>query len=87
MGRGSADKVFVTASGAGVIPAGHDLRAQNVRPGDDVPVNGVLGNHGAAILAARRGAASALNGIAQAAGCGIEIDGDTLPIRAEVQGM
>ena len=53
VGKGSADKVFVTTSGVGVIPANRDLRAENVRPGDVAIVNGVLGDHGAAILAAR----------------------------------
>lgn len=53
VGRGSADKVFVTTSGVGVIPPGRDLAAEHVRPGDAVLVNGVLGDHGAAILAAR----------------------------------
>ncbi|MDF0595048.1 hydrogenase expression/formation protein HypE [Psychromarinibacter halotolerans] len=51
--RGSADKVFVTTSGVGVIPAGRDLQAANIRPGDIALVNGVLGDHGATILAAR----------------------------------
>ncbi|SHG78088.1 hydrogenase expression/formation protein HypE [Marivita hallyeonensis] len=53
VGRGSADKVFVTTSGVGVIPAGRNLAADQVRPGDVAIVNGVLGDHGAAILAAR----------------------------------
>ena len=53
VGRGSADKLFVTTSGVGGIPAGRDLAARNVRPGDVAIVNGVLGDHGAAILAAR----------------------------------
>lgn len=53
VGRGSADGVFVTTSGVGVIPAGRDLRAEAIRPGDVAIVNGVLGDHGAAILAAR----------------------------------
>ncbi len=125
VGRGSADKLFITTSGVGMIPAGRNLAAVNVRPGDVALVNGVLGDHGAAILAARGdlalssdirsdctglghlmetviaaapgtcaardatrgGAASALNEIAQAAGCGIEIDEEKLPLRAEVQGM
>jgi hydrogenase expression/formation protein HypE len=52
-GSGSADKVFVTTSGVGVIPAGRNLAARNVRPGDVAIVNGVLGDHGAAILSAR----------------------------------
>lgn len=53
VGAGSADKVFVTTSGVGVIPAGRNLAAANVRAGDIAIVNGVLGDHGAAILAAR----------------------------------
>ncbi len=51
--RGSADKVFVTTSGVGVIPQGRDMAARNIRPDDVVIVNGVLGDHGATILAAR----------------------------------
>lgn len=53
VGRGSADKVFVTTAGIGVIPPGRELAANRIRPGDVVLVNGVLGDHGAAILAAR----------------------------------
>ena len=53
VGRGMADTLFVTTSGVGVIPPGRELAAQTVRPGDVAIVNGVLGDHGAAILAAR----------------------------------
>ncbi len=53
VGKGSADKVFVTTSGVGVIPPGRDLLASKIQPGDVAIVNGVLGDHGAAILAAR----------------------------------
>ncbi len=53
VGRGSADQVFVTTSGVGVISPGRDLRAEAIQPGDVAIVNGVLGDHGAAILAAR----------------------------------
>ncbi|CUH68475.1 Hydrogenase isoenzymes formation protein HypE [Thalassovita gelatinovora] len=53
VGRGMADKVFVTTAGVGVIPPERDLRAEHVQAGDVVIVNGVLGDHGAAILAAR----------------------------------
>ncbi len=53
VGRGSADKLFITTSGIGVIPPGVDLSARAIRPGDRVLVNGRLGDHGAAILAAR----------------------------------
>ncbi|XWN30253.1 MAG: hydrogenase expression/formation protein HypE [Devosia sp.] len=53
VGRGSADKVFVTTSGVGAIPPGRDLGAHRVVAGDVAIVNGVLGDHGAAILTAR----------------------------------
>ncbi|MBS8228778.1 hydrogenase expression/formation protein HypE [Vannielia litorea] len=53
VGRGMADTLFITTSGVGVIPPGCNLAANNVRPGDVALVNGVLGDHGAAILAAR----------------------------------
>jgi hydrogenase expression/formation protein HypE len=48
-----ADKVFITTSGVGVIKAGRNMAASYIRPGDVAIVNGVLGDHGAAILAAR----------------------------------
>ena len=51
--RGKGDGVFVTTAGIGVIPPGRDLGAARIRPGDAVLVNGVLGDHGATILAAR----------------------------------
>lgn len=53
VGRGMADTVFITTSGIGVIAPGIDLRAENISEGDVAIVNGVLGDHGAAILAAR----------------------------------
>ncbi len=53
VGRGSADKVFITTSGVGVIPVGRTLSADRIQEGDVAIVNGVLGDHGAAILAAR----------------------------------
>jgi hydrogenase expression/formation protein HypE len=51
--RGKGDGVFVTTSGIGVIPPGRDIGAVRIRPGDVAIVNGVLGDHGATILAAR----------------------------------
>ena len=53
VGRGMADKLFVTTSGIGVISPDRNLAADRVRPGDVAIVNGVLGDHGAAIMAAR----------------------------------
>ena len=51
--RGACDKLFLTTTGVGVIRAGGQLDVRTVRPGDAVLVNGVLGDHGAAILAVR----------------------------------
>lgn len=51
--RGKGDGVFVTTSGVGIIPAGRDLAAARIAAGDVAIVNGFLGDHGAAILAAR----------------------------------
>ncbi|MAQ38598.1 MULTISPECIES: hydrogenase expression/formation protein HypE [Thioclava] len=125
VGRGACDGVFVTTAGVGVIPGRVEMAAGRVAPGDVAIVNGVLGDHGATILAARGdlalssaiesdcaalghlmadvlavapgakaardltrgGLASALNEIAEAAGCGIEIAEDALPLRTEVVGM
>ena len=53
VGRGAADKLFITTSGVGTIPPGVDLAAKHIRPGDRILVNGRLGEHGAAILVAR----------------------------------
>ena len=74
--RGSADKVFITTAGVGAIPPGRQLAASRIAVGDVAIVNGVLGDHGAAILAARGDLALAsdipsdcrsLNGLMEAA--------------------
>ncbi|PNG27782.1 hydrogenase expression/formation protein HypE [Methylocella silvestris] len=51
--RGACDKIFITTTGIGVIAPGVDLGVDRVRPGDGILVNGLLGDHGAAILCAR----------------------------------
>ena len=51
--RGAGDKIFINTTGVGVIPAKTKLGIDKVRPDDVVLVNGWLGDHGAAILAAR----------------------------------
>lgn len=52
--RGAADKLFINTAGVGVVPRGVNISARNARPGDVVIVNGHLGNHGTAILIARK---------------------------------
>ncbi len=51
--KGAADKLFVNTAGVGVIPTGVEIAARRAAPGDLVLVNGLLGDHGAAILDAR----------------------------------
>jgi hydrogenase expression/formation protein HypE len=51
--HGAADGLFITTAGVGVIPYGRALAATQVRSGDVVLVNGPLGDHGAAVMAAR----------------------------------
>jgi hydrogenase expression/formation protein HypE len=51
--KGACDKLFLNTTGVGVIGEGLDLGADRARPGDAVLVNGLLGDHGAAILCAR----------------------------------
>lgn len=51
--KGACDRLFITTAGIGVIRPGMELGAARAEPGDVVLVNGVLGDHGAAILCAR----------------------------------
>ena len=53
--RGKADKIFINTSGIGEI--GHDftITGASARPGDLVLVNGTIGDHGIAVMAAREG--------------------------------
>ena len=51
--KGACDKVFLTTTGIGVIREDANLGVDTARPGDIVIVNGLLGDHGAAILGAR----------------------------------
>jgi hydrogenase expression/formation protein HypE len=51
--RNACDGLFITTTGIGAIPRGRELSVTRARPGDVVVVNGWLGDHGAAILAAR----------------------------------
>jgi len=51
--RGACDKLFINTAGVGVIREGLDLGVDKAQPGDAILVNGLLGDHGAAILNAR----------------------------------
>ena len=51
--KGACDKLFLTTTGIGVIQPQFVMGVDRCRPGDIILVNGVLGDHGAAILGAR----------------------------------
>jgi hydrogenase expression/formation protein HypE len=53
--RGKGDKVFITTTGIGVVPAGRSLSIASARPGDRVIVSGMIGDHGIAIMSVREG--------------------------------
>ena len=53
--RGSADQLFVTTAGIGIVPAGVEISASNARPGDAVILSGTIADHGIAVLSRREG--------------------------------
>jgi hydrogenase expression/formation protein HypE len=53
--RGSADRLFVTTAGVGIVPAGVEISASNARPGDAVLLSGTIADHGIAVLSKREG--------------------------------
>ena len=44
--KGAADGLFITTTGAGVIPEGRTLTAASVRTGDKLLLSGSMGDHG-----------------------------------------
>jgi len=53
--KGSADQLFVTTTGLGLVPANVAISASAARPGDVVLINGGIAEHGIAVLGAREG--------------------------------
>jgi hydrogenase expression/formation protein HypE len=51
--RKSADKLFVTTTGMGLVPEGIAISASNARPGDAVILSGSIADHGMAVLSQR----------------------------------
>jgi hydrogenase expression/formation protein HypE len=52
--HGAADKLFINTAGIGVVPRGVSIASASARPGDAVIVSGPVGDHGTAILIARK---------------------------------
>ena len=53
--RHSADKLFVTTTGIGLVPPGVAISASNARPGDVILLSGTIADHGMAVMAQREG--------------------------------
>lgn len=53
VGKGAADRVYITTAGVGTIPAGRILGPEQVRAGDVVLVSGTIADHGMAVMLAR----------------------------------
>jgi hydrogenase expression/formation protein HypE len=51
--RGKGDGIFITTTGVGIVPAGVEISAGRVRPGDRVLLSGSIGDHGVAVLSKR----------------------------------
>jgi hydrogenase expression/formation protein HypE len=53
--RHSADKLFVTTTGIGLVAPGVSISASNARPGDAILLSGTIADHGMAVMAQREG--------------------------------
>jgi hydrogenase expression/formation protein HypE len=53
--RGSADRMFITTTGIGLVPPGLEISASRARPGDVVLLSGTIGDHGMAVYSRREG--------------------------------
>ncbi len=58
--RGKGDRAFAVTAGVGVVPPGRQLGDHLLRAGDALLVSGPVGEHGAAIMAARHGLTGAV---------------------------
>lgn len=55
VGRGAADEIFINTAGVGVVPPGLELGPGQLRPGDQLLINGTIGDHGMAVMMQREG--------------------------------
>ncbi len=53
--RGKADRIFINTAGVGLIEHDLTISGNGARPGDQILINGFIGDHGMAVLASREG--------------------------------
>lgn len=51
--RGACDRLYITTTGVGLVPAGRVLGAGQVQRGDRLLLSGAIGDHGMAVMMAR----------------------------------
>ena len=89
--RGSADKLFITTSGVGLVPDGVAISASNAQPGDDVIISGSIADHGMAVMSVREGLefegaiAIRYRAIAFTGGGDVEAGRNTCPPRSDAR--
>jgi hydrogenase expression/formation protein HypE len=52
--RGAADGLFINTSGIGIVEYPGILSVKSIQPGDVLMINGTIGDHGAAVIHARK---------------------------------
>ena len=53
--KGKADGLYITTSGIGVLPKGVSISAKKIKSGDNILINGTIGDHAVAIINIREG--------------------------------
>lgn len=53
--KGAVDGLYINTAGVGAILPGTDVSSNRIRPGQDVILNGTLGDHAVAVMAGRYG--------------------------------
>lgn len=59
--KGKGDGIYLTTFGIGTIPDGVDLTTKRIKDGDQIMINGYIGDHGIAIINAREQFGFSLN--------------------------
>ncbi|UOE57653.1 hydrogenase expression/formation protein HypE [Bacillus sp. CMF12] len=52
--KGSADQLFINTTGIGAVENGQKLQPEGIQKGDSIILSGTIGDHGIAILSARK---------------------------------
>lgn len=53
--KGAVDQIYINTTGIGIVPGHLHIGGQYARAGDQVLISGTIGDHGAAIMALRKG--------------------------------